>query len=112
MKVVRFVGDSRTALSRFPVDARNRAGHELFMVQVGREPDDWKPVPTIGAGVAEIRVKKPSGAFRVIYVARFEYVIYVLHAFQKKTRKTAMLDVRLAKRRYRDVVEIEAGGDR
>ena len=51
-------------------------------------------------------------AFRVIYVARFEHAIYVLHAFQKKTRKTAMLDVRLAKRRYREVVEMESGGNR
>ena len=112
MKAVCFVGDSRTALSRFPADARNRAGHELFMVQVGREPDDWKPMPTVGAGVAEIRVRKPSGAFRVIYVARFENAIYVLHAFQKKTRKTALLDIRLAKRRYREALEMESGGNR
>ena len=112
MKPVRFVGSSRIALSRFPAEARNRAGHELFMVQVGREPDDWKPMPTIGAGVAEIRVKKPSGAFRVIYVARFEHAIYVLHAFQKMTRKTALLDIRLAKRRYREVVEMESGDNR
>lgn len=112
MKPVRFVGDSRAALSRFPADARNRAGHELFMVQVGREPDDWKPMPTIGAGVAEIRVRKPSGAFRVIYVARFENAIYVLHAFQKQTKKTALLDLRLAKRRYREALEMESEGNR
>jgi len=112
MKPIRFVGDSRAALSGFPAEARNRAGHELFMVQVGRDPDDWKPMPTIGAGVAEIRVKRPAGAFRVIYVARFENAIYVLHAFQKKTRKTALLDIRLAKRRYRAVIEMESGGNR
>jgi len=112
MKPICFVGDSRAALSRFPADARNRAGHELFMVQVGREPDDWKPMPTIGAGVAEIRVKKPTGAFRVVYVARFENAIYVLHAFQKKSRKTALLDIRLAKRRFRDALEMDSGGNR
>lgn len=112
MKPIRFVGNSKAALSGFPTDARSRAGHELFMAQVGREPDDWKPMATIGAGVAEIRVKKPTGAFRVIYVARFENAIYVLHAFQKKTRKTALLDIRLAKRRYHEVLEMESGGNR
>jgi phage-related protein len=112
MKPGRFVGDSRAAFSGFPADARSRAGHELFMVQVGREPDDWKPMPTVGAGVAEIRVRKPSGAFRVIYVAHFENAIYVLHAFQKKTRKTALLDIRLAMRRYREAQEMESGGNR
>ena len=54
------------------------------MVQVGRQPSDWKPMPIVGAGACEIRVREESGAYRVIYVARFEDAVYVLHAFQKK----------------------------
>lgn len=109
MKPVRFLGDSKAAMSVFPPDARNRAGHELHMVQVGRKPDNWKPMPTVGPGVEEIRVSAIAGAFRVIYVARFEGAVYVLHAFQKKSQKTSQLDIRLARRRYRDAVEIESG---
>lgn len=71
------------------------------MVQVGREPSDFKPLPDVGAGVQEIRVRNRSGAFRVIYVAKFDEAIYVLHAFQKKTPKTSRVDIEVARRRYR-----------
>lgn len=57
----------------------------MDQVQQGREPDDWKPMPSIGTGVREIRIREASGAFRVIYVAKFEAAIFVLHCFQKKT---------------------------
>ena len=77
-----------------------RAGYELFMVQVGREPADWKPMPSVGPGACEIRVRDVSGAFRVVYVARFADAVYVLHAFQKKTPKTALRDLELARNRY------------
>jgi phage-related protein len=70
------------------------------MVQVGRQPSDWRPMPTIGPGACEIRVQDASGAYRVVYVARFADAIYVLHAFQKKTRATAQTDVALARQRY------------
>jgi phage-related protein len=55
MKLVRFIGSAKAELSAFPDAVRLRAGHELFMVQVGREPDDWKPMSSVGAGVREIR---------------------------------------------------------
>lgn len=102
MKPVRFVGGSKDDLVAFPKSARIRAGHELFMVQVGRDPDDWKPMTSVGPGACEIRVRDKAGAFRVIYVAKFEDTIYVLHAFQKKTRKTSRADLDLARRRYRE----------
>ena len=73
-------------------------------VQRGRDPDDWRPMPSIGAGVREIRVRERAGAFRVIYVAAFADVVYVLHAFQKKTRQTAKRDVDLAALRLREQV--------
>lgn len=101
MKPLRFVGSAREDLAAFPEQARRTAGYELFMVQVGREPSDFKPMPDVGSGVYEIRVRDRAGAFRVIYVARFDEALYVLHAFQKKTPKTSRLDIEVARRRYR-----------
>jgi phage-related protein len=101
MKPVRFVGSAKDDLAAFPKAARSRAGYELFMTQMGRNPDDWKPMADIGPGVSEIRVRDSTGAYRVIYVAKFKDAVYVLHAFQKKTQKTTRADVDLAKQRYR-----------
>jgi phage-related protein len=101
MKALRFVGTARKDLAGFPESARRRVGHELFMVQVGREPADFKPLRTVGPGTYEIRVRDESGAFRVIYVARLGHAVYVLHAFQKKTQETAKADIDLATQRYK-----------
>jgi phage-related protein len=73
------------------------------MVQVGREPADSKPIPVVGQGAREIRVRDEARAFRVIWVASFGEAVYVLHAFQKKTPRTSRHDVELAARRYRQV---------
>jgi len=100
VKAVVFIGSSCEDLAAFPREARRRAGHELFMVQQGRSPADFKPFPAVGPGVCEIRVRDRLGAFRVMYVATFHDAVYVLHAFQKKTQKTAPADIELAKRRY------------
>jgi phage-related protein len=101
MKPVRFVGSAKDDLAAFPKSARTRAGHEIFMVQVGRNPDDWKPMLTVGSGACEIRLRDEAGAFRVIYVAKFENAVYILHSFKKKTRKTSHADLELARERYR-----------
>jgi phage-related protein len=90
-------------LRDFPNDARREAGHELYQVQKGHDPSDWKPMPTIGAGVREIRIRDADGAYRVIYVATFADAIHVLHAFQKKSRKTAQRDLDLAMTRLRQL---------
>jgi phage-related protein len=105
MKPIYFVGTARKDLAEFPESARRRAGHELFKVQVGRMPSDFKPMPGIGDGAYEIRVQDEAGAFRVIYVAKFNDAVYVLHAFQKKTRKTAKPDMDLAAWRYKAIGE-------
>jgi phage-related protein len=112
MKPVRFVGSARDDLAAFPKTARTRAGHELFMIQVGRDPDDWKPMSSVGPGACEIRVRDRSGAYRVIYVAKFTDAVYVLHAFQKKTQKTARADLDLAMQRYRIAQELAEGAKR
>ena len=103
MKLVGFVGDSLQAIRNFPTAARSKAGYQLERVQRGLDPRDWKPMRAIGAGVREIRVRDQSGAFRVVYLAALGDAIYVLHAFQKKTQKTARSDIELAARRFRQV---------
>lgn len=75
-------------------------------VQRGLDPFDWKPMRDVGAGAMELRVNDPSGAFRVVYVANFPDVVYVLHAFQKKSRKTSRLDLALARARYAELVRV------
>ena len=105
MKPLHFVGTARKDLAGFPESVRRRAGHELFMVQVGRKPADYKPISTVGPGAYEIRVRGEAGAFRVIYVAKFEHAVYVLHAFQKKTQETAKEDIDLAAKRYKLIGE-------
>ena len=104
MKPVHFVGSSREDLRDLPDDARETVGHQLFKVQQGKEPDDWKPMPVVGSGVNEIRVRDESGGYRVLYVAKFEEGVYVLHVFEKRSQKTLKSDVRLAKGRYADLV--------
>ena len=105
MKRVRFMGSAKDDLSAFPKPARIRAGHELFLLQVGRTPDDSKPMTSVGPGACEIRVRDRAGAFRVIYVASFEDAVYVLHAFQKKSRKTTKADIHLARQRFKSMIE-------
>jgi len=100
MKPLCFVGSCKDDLSGFPREARLAAGMELWQVQNGLMPSDFKPMLTIGTGVYEIRVHA-LGEWRVLYVAKFAEAIYVSHAFQKKTPKTAKTDIDLATKRYK-----------
>jgi phage-related protein len=104
MKLLKFVGSSLSDLREFSAEARRAAGFELWQVQCGLMPSDFKPLLGVGPGAYEIRVHV-EGEWRVIYVAKFSDRIYVLHAFQKKTRKTRKEDLELAHRRYRHIKE-------
>jgi phage-related protein len=104
-KPIEFRGSALADLRDFPISARREAGYQLDQVQQGEEPDDWKPMNTIGQGVREIRIRDEAGLFRVIYVAKFAEAVYVLHCFQKKTQKTSKADLDLAAKRYRDLVK-------
>jgi phage-related protein len=100
MRPVRFLGDSLKCLRDFAADARHDAGYQLDKVQRGDQPDDFKPMPAIGKGVEEIRISGPSGAYRVIYVARRVEAVYVPHAFHKKTQAMPKKDLEIAKTRF------------
>ena len=104
-KPVDFLGTSLDDLRAFPITARREAGHQIDQVQSGQEPDDWRPMNTVGQGVKEIRIRDVAGAFRVVYVAKFADAVYVLHCFQKKTEKTSKADIELATKRYRDLLK-------
>lgn len=108
-KEIRWVGSAYDDLLAFPQDPRKQAGFQLGKVQAGLEPNDWKPFDAVGVGTKEIRVKDASGIYRVMYVAKFEEAIYVLHCFPKKTQVTSKQDKAIAEVRYRAVVSARKG---
>lgn len=102
-KEIRWMGSAFEDLLAFPDDARRDAGFQLGKVQAGLDPDDWKPFEAVGAGTREIRIRDTRGIFRVMYVAKFDEAIYVLHCFQKKTQATSPRDKEIATIRYRAI---------
>lgn len=99
-KKVVWIGTSLDDLRDFPKGARHDAGFQLEQVQLGLEPDDWKPMPAIGAGSLEIRIRTADGAFRVFYVTKFGDAVFVLHCFTKKSQKTAQRDIAIGTQKY------------
>lgn len=93
------------AVRAFPAGARRRAGYQLYLVQQGLDPNDWKPLPSVGPGVREIRVHI-DGEYRIFYVAKFAEAVYILHAFEKRTRKTRQADIELAKKYSSEVTRL------
>jgi len=102
-KMLQWLGSSRSDIRAFPRGARRLIGFQLRRVQQGLEPFDWKPIATVGPGVREIRVHTTL-EHRVLYIAKFAEAVYVLHAFEKRSRKTPQGDVELAQRRFRELV--------
>lgn len=103
MKDIEFWGDSLDVIRGLAEGAKTAIGYQLDRLQRGRQPDDFKPMKSIGPGVEELRVKDEGNAYRVIYIARFDDAIHVLHAFQKKTQKTARRDLDTAARRFKQL---------
>ena len=103
MKDIVFLGDSLIQIRDFPSDVRQDAGFQIDKVQRGENPDDWKPLKSIGKGVREIRIREAVAIYRVIYLANIDDAVYVIHAFQKKTQKTRKADIDLAKKRMKEI---------
>ena len=104
-KPLLWLGSSRSDVRAFPEEARSTAGFQLRRIQQGLDANDWKPIPTVGPGVREIRIHI-EGEHRVFYAASFPEAVYVLHAFEKKTRRTAAQDLELGRKRFRDLVKM------
>ena len=100
-KPLAWLGSSLDDVRAFPAEARRAAGYQLGRVQQGLMPDDWKPMTTVGAGVYEIRIRTDL-EHRVFYLAKYEEAVYVIHAFQKRTRQTGDADITLARKRLAD----------
>lgn len=109
MKPVEFLGDSLDRVRAFPDEPRREAGFQIDRLQRGFEPNDWKPMATVGVGVREIRMRDPSGQFRVVYLATLPDAVYVLNAFKKASPRTPKAEVRLAKQRYAELIRSKRG---
>ena len=106
-KPVVWLGTALEDVRAFPEAARRSAGHEIHLVQMGLEPSDWKPMSSVGPGVMELRIHSQL-EHRVFYIAKFAEAIFVIHAFHKKTRKTAKNDIELARRRLAEMIRQRA----
>lgn len=98
------MGDALVELRAFPQAPRHDVVYQLHRVQCGDQPEDFKPMPGIGKGAEELRMRDATGAYRVVYTARLADAVYVLHAFQKKTQRTAPADIELARNRFKQVM--------
>ncbi len=103
-KHLNWLGDSLDQVKTFSYEAKRSAGHQLGLVQSGLDPEDWKPMETVGSGVKEIRIRFEK-SYRVLYVAKFSEAVYVLHAFVKKTQKTSKKDIDLGADRYKALIK-------
>ena len=102
MKTVNFQGDTQNVIRGFPGSVKTKLGGQFYLVQIGADPDDWKPMPSIGKGVREIRIRDIGGAYRVIYVTNVGPEVIVLNAFVKKTQATPKREIELARKRLRE----------
>ena len=101
IREVRFVGSSLDDLRALPKPARQDMGRQLDRVQRGLDPNDWKPMSSVGPGVRELRVRDDTNIYRSIYVTNLDDAVYVLHVFTKRTRRTPTRDIRLARSRLK-----------
>jgi len=108
LKPLRWLGNTRASVRAFPPNARRDAGYQLYRVQDGHDPSDWKPMPRVGPGVREIRIHA-GGEHRVLYLTTRPEAVYVLHAFVKKHQRTPILDVDLARARLKELLRLRLG---
>ncbi|MCB0207940.1 MAG: type II toxin-antitoxin system RelE/ParE family toxin [Anaerolineae bacterium] len=104
------MGDSRKQVRRFPPEVKRDVGSALYDAQKGEMPPTAKPFKSVGSGVFEISVRFDKNAYRVVYAVQIGEKLYVLHAFQKKSKRgieTPKQDVDLIKRRYQQALEME-----
>lgn len=102
LKPVRWLGPTLDDIRAQRPVIRNEFGQQLFRVQMGLMPNNYKPISAVGSGAYEIRVRDADGIARLMYVAKFHDTVCVLHVFTKKSPRTPKADIDLARRRYRE----------
>lgn len=109
LRPVVWMGNSKRNIQGFPEGAQKLIGDELQLMQFGGMPKDAKPFKGVGSGVFEIAIPFDGDAYRTVLAVQLGEKIYVLHAFQKKSKKgiaTPKHDVDLVKQRYKDAKEL------
>ena len=109
LRPIVWLGNSKKSLREFPDGAQKLLGDELQLIQFGGMPKDAKPFKGVGSGVLELALRYVSDAYRVVLAVQIGRRIYVLHAFQKKSKKaieTPKRDVDLIKKRYAEAQEL------
>jgi phage-related protein len=104
-----WMGNAKRNLKAFPKGAQKLIGDELQLIQFGGMPKDAKPFKGVGSGVFEIALRYEGDAYRTVLAVQLGERIYVLHAFQKKSKKgiaTPKSDVDLIKQRYKEAKEL------
>jgi len=109
IRPVVWLGNSKKNILEFPEGTQKLLGDELQLMQYGGMPKDAKPFKGVGSGVFEIALRYATDAYRVVLAVQIGSKIYVLHAFQKKSKKgieTPKQDVELIKKRYKEAQEL------
>lgn len=112
MRLLRFVGDSLEVLRKLPEEVKHEIGFALERVQRGKTPENAKPLKGISSGVLEIVSDFRGDTFRAVYCVKFPGAVYVLHVFQKKSKRgnaTPLREIHLVERRLAQVKKMEAG---
>lgn len=110
MRLIVWLGDSRKQVKNFPAEVRKSIGVALYDAQRGEKAPTAKPLKGVGGGIFEIALQFDASAYRAVYAVQIGKYIYVLHTFQKKSKKgiaTPKPDVDLIKQRYRQAIEME-----
>ena len=103
LATISWEGDSRETLHSFPGGVRQNLGFQLWQLQQGERANDYRPLPSIGTGVFELRDQDDRAWYRVVYLSRIDGVLYVLHCFEKKSREMPRRDFEKAKQRLKAV---------
>jgi phage-related protein len=112
LKPVVWVGDSLRVLRSFPAGVQDEVGYALFLAQRGGKHIAAKPLKGLGAGVVEVVADHRGDTFRAVYTVRLADCVYVLHAFQKKSKHgiaTPQAEIDLIERRLKQAIAISEG---
>lgn len=109
MKPLHFIGSAKKDLLAFPEDARQEAGYAFYLAQTGGKGVNAVPMVGFGgAGVLEVVIDHDGDTYRAVYSVKFKRAVYVLHAFQKKSKKgikTPQTDMNIISARLRSAKE-------
>ncbi|GJL50777.1 MAG: hypothetical protein NPIRA01_20040 [Nitrospirales bacterium] len=109
LRPVKWLGNSRKAIQAFPNVVQKLIGDELQLIQYGETPKDTKQFRGVGSGILEIAVRYDKNAYRAVLAVQLAQSIYVLHAFQKKSKRgiqTPKLDIEMIQQRYKEAKEL------